>query len=222
LNAWLRARYSIYARFYDLGPGYHAERRRAIQLLALRPGERVLVPGVGTGADLALLPPGLEVLGIDLTPAMLARARVYAGNGVELRVMDAERLELPDAGFDAVLLHQVLEVVGDPATCLAEAARVLRPGGRLTVFDKFLPDASPRIVWRSAVARLVDLVFTAVKLRFLDVLARSRAPLDVEVEEPCEGPFRILLLRRRRGDAPAGSGMLEFGDDSRPSQSAAP
>jgi phosphatidylethanolamine/phosphatidyl-N-methylethanolamine N-methyltransferase len=199
VSAWLRARYSLYASFYDLGPGFEEERRRAIALLALRPGERVLVPGVGTGADLPLLPADVEVLGIDLTPAMLGRARGLARPGVELRVMDARRLDLPDGSFDAVLLHQLLEVVPDPVRCLAEAARVLRPGGRISVFDKFLPDEGARAPWREALARALDLVFTSVKLRFPQVLAASGAPLRVEREEPCRPPFRILLLRRPLG-----------------------
>lgn len=196
LSTWLRVRYSLYAAFYDLGPGFVAERRRAIELLDLRPGERVLVPGVGTGADLPLLPANLQVLGVDLTPAMLARARRVAPHGCELMVMDACRLDLPAAAFDAVLLHQVLEVVPEPARCLAEAARVLRPGGRMVVFDKFLPDEAPRTRWRTALAQAVDLVFTSVKLRFGDVLAASGAALRREHEEGCQGPFRILLLRR--------------------------
>jgi ubiquinone/menaquinone biosynthesis C-methylase UbiE len=196
LNAWRRARYSLYAAFYDLGPGFREERRRAIELLRLLPGERVLVVGVGTGADLPLLPPEVRVLGVDLTPAMLARARALAGEGVELRVMDAERLEIEPDSFDAVLLHQVLEVVGDPVACLAEAARAVRPGGRVSVFDKFLPDGAPRSRWRAAWARALDLVFTSVKHSFADLLAGSGAPLYVERTEPCRGAFRILLLRR--------------------------
>jgi ubiquinone/menaquinone biosynthesis C-methylase UbiE len=196
VSFWLRARYSLYAAFYDLGPSYAAERRRAIDLLALRAGERVLVPGVGTGADLPLLPAGIELVAGDLTPAMLARARRLAPPASELRPMDACRLDLEDASFDAALLHQLLEVVPDPVRCLAEAARVVRPGGRISVFDKFLPDGAPHSWWRDAAARALDLVFTSVKLRFPDVLVASRAPLRIEHDEACSGPFRVLLLRR--------------------------
>jgi ubiquinone/menaquinone biosynthesis C-methylase UbiE len=195
-SRWRRARYSVYASFYDLGPGFEAERRRAIELLELRPGQRVLVPGVGTGADLPLLPPQVEVLGVDLTPAMLARARAHCRPGIELRLMNAERLDLPDASFDAVLLHQVIEVVADGASCLGEAGRVVRPGGRVVVFDKFLPDDEPPSPWRAALARAVDVVFTTPKLRFPELLARSRAPLVVTHEEPTTPPFRIVVLRR--------------------------
>ena len=196
MSSWRRARYSVYAAFYDLGPGFADERARAIALLHLSPGEHVLVPGVGTGADLPLLPTSVEVLGVDLTPAMLARARAHCRPGIELRLMNAERLDLPDASFDAVLLHPVLEVVADPAACLAEAARVLRPGGRISVYDKFVPEEAPHSPWRAAVARAVDLVFTTSKLRFRELLARSGAPLVVAHEEPSTPPFTILTLQR--------------------------
>jgi phosphatidylethanolamine/phosphatidyl-N-methylethanolamine N-methyltransferase len=196
LSAWLRARYSLYAAFYDLGPGFRDERRRAIELLDLAPGERVLVIGVGTGADLPLLPRDVQVLGVDLTPAMLAKASVHAGADVELAMMNAERLDLPDDSFDAVLLHQILEVVSEPERCLAEAARVLRPGGRLSIFDKFFPDEAPPTPLQRRMARLVDLVFTSVKLSFPELLAASAAPLVVEHQEPCSGPFRVMRLRK--------------------------
>jgi ubiquinone/menaquinone biosynthesis C-methylase UbiE len=205
VSRWRRARYSVYASFYDLGPGFEAERRRAISLLDLAPGERVLVDGVGTGADLPLLPPAVSVLGIDLTPAMLARARPHCRPGIELRVMNAERLELADGSFDAVMLHQVLEVVADPVRCLAEAARVLRPGGRLSVFDKFLADDLAPSPWRDALARVVDVVFTTPKHRFAELLESSGAPLSVVHQETTVAPFRIVLLRRREGSGEMGS-----------------
>lgn len=204
MSRWRRARYSVYASFYDFGPAFAAPRRRAISLLELAPGERVLVPGVGTGADLPLLPPTVSVLGVDLTPAMLARARAHCRPGIELRVMNAERLELADASFDAVLLHQVLEVVADPTSCLAEAARVLRPGGRMSIFDKFVPDHLAPSPWRAAIARAVDVVFTTPKLRFGELLARSGAPLSLLHREASTPPFEILILRR---EAPAAADL---------------
>ena len=94
-NTWRRLRYTLLAPFYDLGAAGHERwRRRAISLLALGPGERVLVVGVGTGQDLALLPRDVRVTAVDLAPAMLRRAHLRRTDA-ELLVMDGERLDLP-------------------------------------------------------------------------------------------------------------------------------
>jgi ubiquinone/menaquinone biosynthesis C-methylase UbiE len=196
--AFKRWRYTLYAPFYDLLPGFARERARSIELLGLRPGERVLVVGVGTGMDLPLLPRDVSVLATDLTPAMLARARRRAGPRVELRVMDGQRLDLPDASFDAVVLHQILAVAPDPARLLREAARALRPGGRVAIFDKFLDDGPDAAPWRRLLRRAADTVFTTSKESLEELLRRSAPPLGLEHQERAagRGPFRIVLLRR--------------------------
>jgi ubiquinone/menaquinone biosynthesis C-methylase UbiE len=195
-NAWYRFRYTLWAPHYDRVTKFHRERRHSIGLLRLQPGERLLVIGCGTGADLAYVPADVEVLAVDITPAMLRQAEAHARPGIEFRVMDGMALELPDGSFDAAILHMVLEVIPNPVRCLREAARVLRPGGRLAVFDKFLADdARPRLLRRAALA-LLDFVFTSTNRRMGEILSRSGAPLAVEHDEPATGSYRHLLLRR--------------------------
>ena len=112
-------------------------------LLALLPAPligRLLDIGTGTGRLLELLAPRASAaLGVDASRAMLALARArLAKPGLThcaVRLADMYRLPLPDAGHDAVLLHMVLHHAEDPAGALAEAARVLRPGGTLIVVD---------------------------------------------------------------------------------------
>lgn len=196
-NAWLRFRYSLWAPHYDRVTKLHPQRRRSIELLGLQPGERVAVIGCGTGADLPFLPDHVQVLATDLTPAMLRQAGEHARPNIDFRVMDALALDLPDASFDAAILHMVLEVIPDPARCLGEAARVLRPGGRLAVFDKFLPDgARPGLIRRAGLA-LLDFVFTSTNRQMGEILARSGAPLEVVHDEPTVGSYRHILLRKR-------------------------
>ena len=81
----------------------------------------------------------------------------------------------------------VLEVIPDPARCLAEAARVLRAGGRLAVFDKFLPEGERPGPLRRAGLALLDFVFTSTNRRMGEILARSGAPFAVERDEPSVG-----------------------------------
>jgi phosphatidylethanolamine/phosphatidyl-N-methylethanolamine N-methyltransferase len=195
-NAWIRFRDSFWAPHYDRVTRFPRERRRSIELLGLEKGERLLIIGCGTGADLPFVPAEVEVLATDLTPAMIRQAQAHARPGIEYRVMDGMALDLPDGGFDAAILHMVLEVIPDPARCLAEAARVLRPGGRLEVFDKFLPDHASVGPLRRAGLALLDFVFTSTNRRMGEILARSGAPFMVERDEPSVAAYRHLLLRR--------------------------
>lgn len=98
----------------------------------------VLEIGVGTGLNLPFYPPDIRLMGVDLTPAMLHQARDRAadlGIDVDLRLGDGQALDLPDRRFDAVVMTLVLSAVPDIDRAIAEAQRVLRPGGRLLVLD---------------------------------------------------------------------------------------
>jgi ubiquinone/menaquinone biosynthesis C-methylase UbiE/DNA-binding MarR family transcriptional regulator len=96
--------------------------------------------GTGTGRMIEVLAPRVgQALGIDQSREMLAVARVNleragASNGM-VRLGDMYQLPLPDASFDAVVIHQVLHYADRPAAAIAEAARVLRPAGLLVVVD---------------------------------------------------------------------------------------
>ena len=153
-NAYNLKLYGFYAPRYErlFGWLYARPQRRAVALLNVQPGERVFVPGVGTGMGLAALPADAQVTAIDLSPAMLAQAqRKLAGRAVTFEVMDAQHLRYPDGSFDAALLSLILSVVPDGAAAFREAWRVLRPGGRAVIFDKFLPEAGRLSPLRRAV-----------------------------------------------------------------------
>jgi phosphatidylethanolamine/phosphatidyl-N-methylethanolamine N-methyltransferase len=107
-------------------------------------GGRILEIGIGTGLSLAFHDPASEIVGIDLSAEMLARAdarrRRSRPRRVALARMDACRLAFADASFDAVALPFVITLVADPGRVMAESLRVLRPGGDLLVASHF---ASP-------------------------------------------------------------------------------
>ncbi len=194
--------YRLAAPFYDLAMSglMRAARRESIASLELKPGERLLVPGVGTGLDLPYLPRDVDVLGGDLVPAMLARAKARRARlglrNVRLAGMDAQALPVRDAGFDAVLLHLIVAIAPDGGTVLAEACRALKPGGRMAVLDKFLPDGQSRVpFWRKATHAFMA-PFTDFNRRFRDLSAGL--PLQVVSDQGVllGRTFRRILLVR--------------------------
>jgi ubiquinone/menaquinone biosynthesis C-methylase UbiE len=195
-SAWERRRYALWAPLYDwvVAPLRRA-RRRSIEGLQLRAGERVLLVGGGTGEDLPFIPPGVFTLATDLTSAMLRRARAKAGPGHRLAVMDGHRLALPDGAFDAVVLHLILAVIPDPALCLAEASRALRPGGRITVLDKFVAAGQRPSAARRLLNRVTRPIATDITRRLDDIVRGSGIELQRRGEEAALGGlFTIARL----------------------------
>jgi ubiquinone/menaquinone biosynthesis C-methylase UbiE len=121
-------------------PQHHAMVAAYLGDLDLAGGARLLEIGCGTGAIARVVAawPGVgEVLGVDPSPILLTRARELSEGMPNLSFEEGDgcRLALPDAAFDAVVLHRVLSHVPEPDTILAEAHRVMRGGGQLAVFD---------------------------------------------------------------------------------------
>src|SRR5262249_36410614 len=111
-----------------------------IEIIAAADPRDLLDIGTGTGRMLEILAPHVEhALGIDQSREMLSIARVnLARAGLEygsVRLGDMYQLAVPDASFDAIVIHQVLHYADRPAAAIVEAARVLRPEGFLVLID---------------------------------------------------------------------------------------
>lgn len=167
-NEDVASAYSRWAPIYDLTfervmrPG-----RVAIAAATAHLEGPLLDVGVGTGLELPMFAPQLEVTGIDLCGSMLARAaqrvaRERLSNITGLVRMDATRMAFPDASFNCVVAPYVLTVVPEPETLLDELARVVRPGGEIilvnhisgrddpfVILEKWLDrHVAPKLGWR--------------------------------------------------------------------------
>lgn len=199
---WNRLRYTVWAPAYDAivaRASFDAARRLSIDRLRLASGHRVLVVGAGTGLDLDYLPPDLDVTAIDVTPAMLkhlARRAAGAGRTVTTRIMDARQLAFPDASFDAVILHLVLAVMPEPGRGLREAARVVKPGGRIAAFDKFLGDDQQPSLQRRLLNTLAKPLFSDLNSRLGPLVAMT--PLVITHDEPVafRGAYRVVTMMK--------------------------
>jgi len=170
-NRSLRRSYSLIAPIYDLIVSRPLLRARTLSLRNL-PTElsvKVLLSGIGTGLDLPLLPKLHHYTALDFNAAMLEKAKPR-GTGLQVDWVMGDSMALPFAEgyFDHVVLHLILAVVPQPAQCLNEASRVLKPGGTIIILDKFLRPQQTALLRRALnplsrrIATRMDVVFEEV------------------------------------------------------------
>ncbi len=123
-----------------------SERRKAVRHLGLTPADRVLEVSVGTGTNLPLIAehigPTGRLVGLDISPAMLARCRKkMRGEDLEVDLVEGEAAHLPfaDRAFDAVFHHGGIAEFGDRRGAIAEMMRVAKPGAKVVVCDAGVP-----------------------------------------------------------------------------------
>ena len=156
--------YRRWAPVYDhtFGRISTESRKHTVELINAREG-RVLEVGVGTGLALNSYARHLQVVGIDLSPEMLDKARErVASEGLDhvtgLHEMDAADLKFPDNSFDAVAAMFVMTVVPDPESVMRELSRVTRPGGEVILVNHFSQEEGMRGWVERRMAPFADLI----------------------------------------------------------------
>ena len=135
--------YDNYAVFYDaiFGKLSDVVRIAALDCLILKPGDKVLEVGVGTGLSLPRFPSFCSVHGIDMSEEMIRRAHKridkHGLSNVVIERMDACKMDFPDDTFDAVFAAFMISVVPDPIRVLSEIKRVCKRGGVITMVNHF-------------------------------------------------------------------------------------
>lgn len=194
----LQQSYTLIAPFYDafVTAATRGARKRSLDALSGSASGKVLILGIGTGLDLPYLPLQHQYVGVDLTAAMLRRVQPRtAGLQCVLLRGDAQRLPFRDSSFDSVVLHLILTVVPEPTLCIAEVARVLRPGGQVFIFDKFLRRGETG--WKRWINPLSRRIATRLDVVFEEVM-ESAASLQVTANEAvlAGGWFRLIRLQK--------------------------
>lgn len=190
----IRTAYRRWAPVYDHTFGKVAAegRKHAVEIINRSTG-RVLEVGVGTGLSLPAYKRALEIVGIDLSPEMLEKARdrvseLRLTNVTGLHEMDAGQLTFPDNGFDTVVAMYVMTVVPEPEKVMKELARVCKPGGQVLLVNHFSTEDGMRgwverrmapfadkLGWRPVFD--VDRVMVAPELKLVE--SRALRPLGI-------------------------------------------
>lgn len=197
-----------------------------VALASLDPGEVVLDLGSGGGFDVFIagrrVGPEGRVIGVDMTPEMLAKARrgvaVYREktglDNVEFRLGEIEHLPVADGAVDVVISNCVINLSPAKGQVWREIARVLRPGGRVAVSDLALLQPLPAAV-SGLVEALVGCIAGAVLVEETERMARAACLTDIEIEsrpEAVEGmvSWNDPLYRSVRDALPPGARMSEY------------
>ncbi|WP_287154069.1 arsenite methyltransferase [Candidatus Solincola tengchongensis] len=180
-----------------------------VALASLQEGETVLDLGSGPGLDCFLAAERVgkrgKVIGVDMTPEMLERARENARRGgysnVEFRLGEIENLPVADNSVDVVISNCVINLSPDKPRVFREAFRVLKPGGRLMVSDIVLEEELPEAIRKSTAAYVGCISGAALREDYLRMIADAGFR-DLEVLQ--ESPFPIECL----DSDPVAAGLL--------------
>ena len=202
----LKHSYTLLAPIYDKivsGP-IDAYRKQSISRIANTKDKNILINGIGSGLDIPYLPDNANYIGTDITAAMLAIAKKRAGNtahnnlNISLQLADSQALPFEDNHFDDIIMHLILAVVPKPELALQEACRVLKPGGKIFIFDKFIRSGQLAL-GRRFINLFLRHIATRTDVIFENVLTTC-SQLNLIHDEPAlaKGWFRLIELQKQK------------------------
>lgn len=199
-KVWNIIKFSIYVPFYDfLAILFYKQRKQSIEMLKPKTDEKILIVGAGTGLDLMYLKNNRDITAIDITPGMVLMLKLRAKIlklKVKTHIMDGEHLKFPDNTFDSVILHLILTVVPHPQKCFAEVYRVLKPDGKIIIFDKFLPKDSKKPIWRKIINIFVNFIFSDINIKFEEIFFNNSLTIVEDKNVIWGNFFRIIKIKK--------------------------
>lgn len=201
----LKHSYTLLAPVYDSLVSGPLDFYRAKSLARIKDSadKKILINGIGSGLDIPHLSDDASYIGTDITPAMLERAKKRAALhntesslDISFQLADSQDLPFDDDSFDIIVMHLILAVVPNPELALQEANRVLKPGGKIFIFDKFIRPGQLALI-RRLLSTFIRHVATRTDVVFEDVL-KTCPQLDVINDEPAlaKGWFRLIELNK--------------------------
>lgn len=201
----LKHSYTLLAPVYDSLVSGPLDFYRAKSLARIKDAadKKILINGIGSGLDIPHLSDDASYIGTDITPAMLERAKKRAALhntesslDISFQLADSQDLPFDDDSFDIIVMHLILAVVPNPELALQEANRVLKPGGKIFILDKFIRPGQLALI-RRLLSTFIRHVATRTDVVFEDVL-KTCPQLDVINDEPAlaKGWFRLIELNK--------------------------
>jgi len=199
-NRWNIIRYTLYSPGYDLIAGYFNEsRRKSIESLNIKAGDKVLIIGAGTGLDLEFLPQNCEIFATDITPSMieyLKKRNKVLNRQVQALVMDGQVLEFEDNTFDCIILHLILAVIPNPIACIKESERVLKHNGQIAIFDKFVRKGRIISTKRRMANVITNFLFSDITRSFESIAGHTGMKVTMDVDADFNGNFRRIKMEK--------------------------
>ena len=201
----LKHSYTLLAPIYDRivsGP-IDSYRQQSIARIESTKDKDILINGIGSGLDLPYLANDANYIGTDITAAMLALAQKRADQlklnnnlSVSLQLADSHALPFDDNHFDAIVMHLILAVVPNSTLALQEASRVLKPGGKIFIFDKFIRRGQLAL-GRRFINIFLRHIATRTDVIFEDLLtACPQLTVNHDVPALAKGWFRLIELQK--------------------------
>lgn len=197
----LKHSYTLLAPIYDavVKNATASMRKSSLQRLQIADSQQVLINGIGTGLDLPYLPSHHQYTATDLTPAMLKhceRRLMQYDLQMQLHAADVMQLPFNDNHFDIVQMNLILAVVPQPLLALQEAIRVVKPGGKIFIMDKFLKPGQAAPL-RKALNLIMQHIATRTDVVFEELLEECpHVKLVSDESALLNGWFRLIDLEK--------------------------
>lgn len=200
-NSWNKLRYTLYTPGYDLIARYFKDsRKKSIDSLGINEGDRILIIGAGTGLELEFLPKNCEIIATDITPSMVDRIKKRnkkLNRNIQAIVVDGQNLGFADNTFDKVILHLILAVIPDPVKCIKESERVLKQGGHISVFDKFVRKNRKVSSLRRFLNLFSNFLVTDITRDFESIVDKTGLVVISDYNGAFNGNFRLIKLVKK-------------------------